>query len=69
MAFSTVCVVTFLRNNLLAYVLFGFSVSLQSAKDLAATNISSFHLQAIALSVLVLLIIFLLWCRTRSAPP
>ena len=68
-AFTTVCVVTFLRNNLLAYVLFGFSVSLQSAKDLAATNISSFHLQAIALSVLVLLIIFFLWCRTRSAPP
>ena len=69
MAFAAVGVVAFLRNNLLAYVLFGFSSSLQSVKDLAQTSVPAFHLQAIALSVLVLLVIFYLWRRAPSAPP
>ena len=68
-AFAAVGVVAFLRNNLLAYVLFGLSTSLQSVKDLAQTSVPAFHLQAIALSVLVLLVIFYLWRRAPSAPP
>ncbi|MDP6702327.1 MAG: hypothetical protein QGH25_21915, partial [Candidatus Latescibacteria bacterium] len=68
-AFAAVGVVAFLRNNLLAYVLFGLSTSLQSVKDLAETSVPAFHLQAIALSVLVLFVIFYLWRRAPSAPP